>query len=236
MSLLVRILFALMVAIVIAPGPSGRSRARQSLRRPCLKLAAQRWRPARWMTPRSCLRESIRARQISTSWTFFTARSPLAGAIGNPPLPAFRAILARDPTLLRVRLDLAVAFFRAREDSSAAYHFRQGARGRRFAACGPCPDARVPRGDPPAQVVVDQRVGRTRPRQQHQCCDQRPPGPNCSACRRSSRKTRVKPAGGRDSRYLGRVRGAHFTGLEVPHPCRAIYADPPEKASSMTGP
>ena len=37
----------------------------------------------------------------------------------------FRAMLIRDPTLPRVRLDLALAYFRAGEDSSAAYHFRQ---------------------------------------------------------------------------------------------------------------
>ena len=37
----------------------------------------------------------------------------------------FRAMLSRDPTLLRVRLDLALAYFRAGEDGSAAYHFRQ---------------------------------------------------------------------------------------------------------------
>ena len=37
----------------------------------------------------------------------------------------FRAMLARDPTLLRVRLDLAFAYFQAEEDGSAAYHLRQ---------------------------------------------------------------------------------------------------------------
>ena len=37
----------------------------------------------------------------------------------------FRTMLARDPTLLRVRLDLALAYFQAEEDGSAAYHFRQ---------------------------------------------------------------------------------------------------------------
>ena len=36
----------------------------------------------------------------------------------------FRAMIARDPTLLRVRLDLAFAYFQAREDKQAAYHFR----------------------------------------------------------------------------------------------------------------
>ena len=37
----------------------------------------------------------------------------------------FRAMLIRDPALPRVRLDLALAYFRAKEDGSAAYHFRQ---------------------------------------------------------------------------------------------------------------
>ena len=37
----------------------------------------------------------------------------------------FRAMLIRDPTLPRVRLDLALSYFRAEEDSSATYHFRQ---------------------------------------------------------------------------------------------------------------
>ena len=37
----------------------------------------------------------------------------------------FRAMLIRDPSLPRVRLDLALAYFRAEEDSSATYHFRQ---------------------------------------------------------------------------------------------------------------
>ena len=37
----------------------------------------------------------------------------------------FRAMLARNPDLLRVRLDLGLAYFNAGEDGSAAYHFRQ---------------------------------------------------------------------------------------------------------------
>ena len=36
----------------------------------------------------------------------------------------FRAILARNPDLPRVRLDLALAYFQAGEDGNAAYHFR----------------------------------------------------------------------------------------------------------------
>ena len=37
----------------------------------------------------------------------------------------FRAMLSRDPTLVRVSLDLALAYFQARQDGRAAYHFRQ---------------------------------------------------------------------------------------------------------------
>ena len=36
----------------------------------------------------------------------------------------FRAMLARNPNLPRVRLDLALAYFQAGEDHRAAYHFR----------------------------------------------------------------------------------------------------------------
>ena len=36
----------------------------------------------------------------------------------------FRAMLARNPNLPRVRLDLAFAYFQAGEDRRAAYHFR----------------------------------------------------------------------------------------------------------------
>ena len=54
-------------------------------------------------------------------------RGSLAMARGEwqEAIERFRAMLARDPTLLRVRLDLALAYFQAGEDGSAAYHFRQ---------------------------------------------------------------------------------------------------------------
>ncbi len=39
-------------------------------------------------------------------------------------IDAFRAILARDPTLNRVRLDLAQAYYLNGDDASATYHFR----------------------------------------------------------------------------------------------------------------
>ena len=49
----------------------------------------------------------------------------LARGAWQEAIDRFRAMLARDPTLLRVRLDLAFAYFQAEEDSSAGYHFRQ---------------------------------------------------------------------------------------------------------------
>ena len=79
----------------------------------------------------------------------------------------FRAMLARDPELPRVRLDLALAYFQARQDGSAAYHFRQAlgddslppaARARALAFL----DA-----DPPPQVMVAERRDCTRTQRQH---------------------------------------------------------------------
>ena len=48
-----------------------------------------------------------------------------ARRLGETAIARFRAMLARDPELPRVRLDLALAYFQARQDGSAAYHFRQ---------------------------------------------------------------------------------------------------------------
>ncbi len=50
----------------------------------------------------------------------------IAAQRGNWPdaIARFRAMLARNPDLPRVRLDLALAYFQAGEDGNAAYHFR----------------------------------------------------------------------------------------------------------------
>ena len=54
----------------------------------------------------------------------------LYGSIGllrgdwDAAIARFRAMLARNPDLPRVRLDLALAYFQARKDTGAAYHFR----------------------------------------------------------------------------------------------------------------
>ena len=53
-------------------------------------------------------------------------KGTLAETEGNhgAAIDRFRAILARDPSIVRVRLDLARALFNNGEDSAASYHFR----------------------------------------------------------------------------------------------------------------
>ena len=125
MSLLVRILFALMVAIVIAPGPSG-AQPRSSIPAETLLEAGRAALAAGQLDDAEILLEGVDPRESNIDELDFLHGSIAVGR-GNweAAITRFRAILARDPTLLRVRLDLALAFFRAREDSSAAYHFRQ---------------------------------------------------------------------------------------------------------------
>ena len=65
--------------------------------------------------------ESVDVQELDFLWgTLALKKGDMDEAIKR-----YRAILARDPSLLRVRLDLALAFFRNEEDSSAEYHFRQ---------------------------------------------------------------------------------------------------------------
>ena len=125
MSLLVRILFALMVAIVIAPGPSG-AQPRSSIPAETLLEAGRAALAAGALDDAEILLEGIDPREANIDELDFLHGSIAVGrGDWEAAIARFRAILARDPTLLRVRLDLALAFFRAREDSSAAYHFRQ---------------------------------------------------------------------------------------------------------------
>ena len=79
----------------------------------------------------------------------------------------FRAMLARNPDLPRVRLDLALAYFNAGEDGNAAYPFPPCARHRGSARHRPCPRARLPRPDPATQDLVDHRLGSARARHKH---------------------------------------------------------------------
>ena len=56
---------------------------------------------------------------------FLRGTIAMARGAWQEAIARFRAMLARDPTLLRVRLDLAFAYFQAEEDDAAAYHFNQ---------------------------------------------------------------------------------------------------------------
>ena len=137
----------------------------------------------------------------------------------------FRAMLIRDPTLPRVRLDLALAYFRAGEDSNAAYHFRQVLGDEDLPPVVRARTLAFSRYDPPPQDLVGQCGGRTRPRQQYQRCDElaggqpvRPAGPTLGGRAANQRRGPERP-------YLGRIRSTHLTGPEVPHRRQPVYAD-----------
>ena len=137
----------------------------------------------------------------------------------------FRAMLIRDPTLPRVRLDLALAYFRAKEDGSAAIHFRQVlgdkdlppvVRARTLAFL----DAIRRRKTWSVSAAV-----RACSRQQYQRRGElaagqpvRLSGPTLGGRAANQRR-------GPERQYLGRVRGAHLAGSEISDQRQAVYAD-----------
>ena len=122
-------LLVLLLTVAIGPGLAWKrkslERSEIPLRRRWSKLHGRPWRPARWTTP-SFLLEGVEPsdENMSTIWTFCTARSRWRGATGTTAIARFRAMIARNPDLPRVRLDLALAYFQAGEDGNAARHFR----------------------------------------------------------------------------------------------------------------
>ena len=137
----------------------------------------------------------------------------------------FRAMLIRDPTLPRVRLDLALAYFRAKEDSSAAYHFRQVL------------------GDEDLPPVVRARTLafldtiRRRKTWSVSAAVSLAPDSNINAAT-SSREVNLfglagptlggraaNQRGGPERHYLGGIRSTHLTGSEVSDQRPPVYAD-----------
>ena len=137
----------------------------------------------------------------------------------------FRSMLIRDPTLPRVRLDLALAYFRDGEDSSAAYHFRQVL------------------GDEDLPPVVRARTLafldtiRRRKTWSVSAAVALAPDSNINAATSSrevnlfglpaqlSEDARQTSGVGPERPYLGGIRSTHLTGSEVPHRCQPVYAD-----------
>ena len=126
-SMLARLLLALMLATICLPGLT----VAQEIPRP--KLSAE--------TLIEAARAALAKGELEDAEFLLQGIKPGEGNIDDldflygsiamaredwqTAIARFRAMLIRDPTLPRVRLDLALAYFRAEEDSSAAYHFRQ---------------------------------------------------------------------------------------------------------------
>ena len=106
----------------------------------------------------------------------------------------FRAMLARNPDLPRVRLDLALAYFQAGEDGNAAYHFRLALGTKDLARHRACAGAFLSRPDQAAQGLVGHRIGGGAAGQQYQRGDQRPAGGPLRVFRRAFPRMRVRPA------------------------------------------
>ena len=149
-----------------------------------------------------------------------------SGAFFGPLAVArFRAMLIRDPTLPRVRLDLALAYFRAEEDSSAAYHFRQVL------------------GDEDLPPVVRARTLafldtiRRRKTWSVSAAVALAPDSNINAATSSrevnlfglpaqlSEDARQTSGVGLNATYLGGIRSTHLTGSEVSDQRSPVYAD-----------
>ena len=137
----------------------------------------------------------------------------------------FRAMLIRDPTLPRVRLDLALSYFRAKEDGSATYHFRQVL------------------GDKDLPPVVRARTLafldaiRRRKTWSVSAAVALAPDSNINAATSSrqvnlfgfpaqlSEDARQTSGVGPERQYLGGIRGAHLAGSEISDQRQAVYAD-----------
>ena len=139
----------------------------------------------------------------------------------------FRAMIARNPDLPRVRLDLALAYFQAGEDGNAARHFRLALGTKDLPPVVRTRALAFLDQDPAAQELVDHRVAGGRAGQQHKRRDQRPAG-------RAVRPAGVAVGGcAPDQRRRGerqclrRLRGEDLARSAVPGRRRAAHADLP---------
>ncbi|MBL8642838.1 MAG: DUF560 domain-containing protein [Rhodospirillaceae bacterium] len=106
-------------------------------------LAALLAAPAQAQSPQDLLERARAALEIGDTAAAEQALAGITGPVADPndldflrgtlaartqdydtAIARFRAILARNPTLNRVRLDLAQVYFLKGDDSAAAYHFR----------------------------------------------------------------------------------------------------------------
>ena len=118
------VLLLVVLAVSMGPGPSGAQEQQPSAE--SLIDAARAALAAGEVDDAEFLLDGIAPGEGNIDEIDFL-RGSIAMARGDwqAAIARFRAMLARDPSLLRVRLDLALAYFQAGEDGSAAYHFRQ---------------------------------------------------------------------------------------------------------------
>ena len=127
MSLIARTLLVLMLAAAVVPGSAwAQDTTRSSIPAKTLIEAARAALAVGALGDAETLLEGVNAQtEHLDDLDFLYGSIAMAREDWQTAIARFRAMLIRDPTLPRVRLDLALAYFRAGEDSSAAYHFRQ---------------------------------------------------------------------------------------------------------------
>ena len=126
-TLLARTLLALILTTAMVPGPAeAQEPPRSELTTESLIEAARAALAEGALDNAEFLLEGVKPGEGDINdLDFLHGSIALARGEWEAAIARFRAILARDPNLPRVRLDLALAFFRAGQDTAAAYHFRQ---------------------------------------------------------------------------------------------------------------
>ena len=127
MSLIARTLLVLMLAAAVVPGSAwAQDTTRSSIPAKTLIEAARAALAVGALGDAETLLKGVNAQtEHLDDLDFLHGSIAMAREDWQTAIARFRAMLIRDPNLPRVRLDLALAYFRAEEDSSAAYHFRQ---------------------------------------------------------------------------------------------------------------
>ena len=127
MSLIARTLLVLMLAAAVVPGSAwAQDTTRSSIPAKTLIEAARAALAVGALGDAETLLKGVNAQtEHLDDLDFLHGSIAMAREDWQTAIARFRAMLIRDPNLPRVRLDLALAYFRAEEDSSAAHHFRQ---------------------------------------------------------------------------------------------------------------
>ena len=126
-TLFSRMMLALLLAITAAPGPAGAQEPQQSaIPAETLIETARAALAAGALDDAELLLDGVvPSDEHIDDLDFLYGTIAMARGDWETAIARFRAMLARDPTLVRVRLDLALAHFQARQDGRATYHFRQ---------------------------------------------------------------------------------------------------------------